>query len=50
MALRDARKLAEVSAIRAALNSASNITEAAKLLQVSRPTLYDMMTKYELEQ
>lgn len=49
LSLRDARKLAEVSAIKAALDKASNMTEAAKMLKVSRPTLYDMMTKYELE-
>ncbi len=48
--LRDARKLAEVSAIKSALDVAANITEAARILKVSRPTLYDMMTKYELEQ
>ncbi|WP_420550649.1 PEP-CTERM-box response regulator transcription factor [Litorivicinus lipolyticus] len=50
VSLREARKLAEVSAITSALDKASNITEAAKILKISRPTLYDMMTKYQLEQ
>ena len=48
--LKEARKLAEVSAIRSALSEATNITEAAKLLKVSRPTLYDMIAKYEINE
>ncbi|MBU2863949.1 PEP-CTERM-box response regulator transcription factor [Reinekea forsetii] len=45
--LKEARKQAEVSAISSALEiSQQNVTAAAKLLGVTRPTLYDMMKKY----
>ncbi|MFQ3262042.1 PEP-CTERM-box response regulator transcription factor [Reinekea sp.] len=45
--LKEARKHAEVSAITSALEiSQQNVSAAAKLLGVTRPTLYDMMKKY----
>ena len=45
--LKEVRKHAEVSAIASALEmSQQNVTAAAKLLGVTRPTLYDMMKKY----
>jgi two-component system, NtrC family, response regulator len=47
--LKEARKAAEVEAIHSALEvSQYNISAAAKLLGVTRPTLYDMMKKYNL--
>ena len=47
--LKEARKAAEVEAIHSALElSKYNISAAAKLLGVTRPTLYDMMRKYNL--
>ncbi len=47
--LKEARKNAEVEAIHSALEiSQQNISAAAKLLGVTRPTLYDMMKKYNL--
>ncbi|WP_320823140.1 PEP-CTERM-box response regulator transcription factor [Reinekea sp.] len=47
--LREARKNAEVEAIHSALAlSQRNISAAAKLLGVTRPTLYDMIKKYNL--
>jgi len=47
--LKEARKTAEVEAIHSALElSHQNISAAAKLLGVTRPTLYDMMKKYNL--
>ena len=44
-ALKEIRKQAEISAIEKAIASTDNISAAAKLLEVSRPTLYDMMKK-----
>ena len=45
--LRQARDQAELNAIRQALSlSKNNITNAAELLGVSRPTLYDLMNKF----
>lgn len=47
--LRQVREEAEKSAILRALNvSGENISEAAELLGVTRPTLYSMMEKYSL--
>ncbi|PTY38539.1 PEP-CTERM-box response regulator transcription factor [Saccharospirillum sp. MSK14-1] len=47
--LKEARRIAEVEAIYSALElSQQNISAAAKLLGVTRPTLYDMMRKYNL--
>ncbi|MFM7067133.1 MAG: helix-turn-helix domain-containing protein, partial [Gammaproteobacteria bacterium] len=45
--LREVRQAAESSAITRALSlSDGNLSNAAKLLGVSRPTLYDLMGKY----
>ena len=47
--LRAVRQSAETRAIREALTRASgNISRAAALLGVTRPTLYDLMSKYEI--
>jgi two-component system, NtrC family, response regulator len=47
--LRVVRQTAETSAIRQALVRASgNISRTAELLGVTRPTLYDLMAKYEI--
>jgi two-component system NtrC family response regulator len=47
--LKTARKNAEIETIHSALTiSKNNISAAAKLLGVTRPTLYDMMRKYNL--
>lgn len=47
--LKTVRSNAEISAINAALSiSENNITAAAKLLGVTRPTLYDLIGKYNL--
>ena len=46
-ALRQARKAAEIKAIRQALAyTENNISQAAKHLKISRPTLHDLMKKY----
>ncbi|WP_290703262.1 PEP-CTERM-box response regulator transcription factor [Amphritea sp.] len=50
ISLKDTRKQAESSAITRALSMTENISAAAKLLGVSRPTLYDLMKKYEITQ
>ena len=48
--LREVREKAEKDAIRYALNITSeNISQAADLLGVSRPTLYDLIKKYQLK-
>jgi two-component system NtrC family response regulator len=47
--LREIREKAEVDAVRRALAStANNVSGAARLLGVSRPTLYDLMHRYGL--
>ena len=47
--LRAAREVADRSAIHLALTrSENNISSAAKLLGISRPTLYDLMKQYQL--
>lgn len=48
--LRDVREKAEKDAIRYAMNiSQDNVSQAAELLGVSRPTLYDLIKKYQLK-
>ena len=47
--LRAAREVADRRAIRQALTrTENNISSAAKLLGISRPTLYDLMKQYRL--
>ena len=47
--LKDARETAEKKAVRRALAlSGGNITQAAKLLEISRPTLHDLLKKHEI--
>jgi two-component system, NtrC family, response regulator len=49
MSLKDARERAERDALQRALaQAAGNVTQAAKLLDVSRPTLYDLMRYHSL--
>ncbi len=48
--LREVREEAEAKAILRALNYVKgNVSKAAELLGVSRPTLYDLINKYELK-
>ena len=48
--LREVRRDAETRAIRRALASANdNVSQAAKLLGITRPTLYDLMEKYGIQ-
>lgn len=48
--LRAAREGADRKAIRQAMSrSANNISSAARLLGISRPTLYDLMKQYRLQ-
>ncbi len=48
--IREARESAELQAIRQALSvTGHNISQAAKLLDVSRPTLHDLMKKHSIE-
>ena len=48
--LKAARELADRRAIRQALaRTENNISGAAKLLGISRPTLYDLMKQYDLQ-
>lgn len=49
MALSDVRAKAESEAIITTLNNCKNLSDAAKLLGVTRPTLYSLIAKYELE-
>jgi two-component system, NtrC family, response regulator len=49
LTLKEARDKAEIEAIHKALAlSGKNISQAAKLLQVSRPTLHDLLKKHQL--
>jgi two-component system NtrC family response regulator len=48
--LREVRRLAEGEAIKRALvYSSGNISKAAKLLGITRPTLYDLLEKYDIK-
>jgi len=47
--LREVRRVAETRAIRRAMVYASgNISQAAKMLGITRPTLYDLLEKYDI--
>ncbi len=47
--LREVRRLSETGAIKRAMVYASgNISKAAKILGITRPTLYDLLDKYEI--
>jgi two-component system NtrC family response regulator len=47
--LREVREEAERKTVTRALNFANgNIAQAAELLGVSRPTLYDLLAKYDM--
>jgi len=48
--LREVRRRAESRAIKRALvSSAGNISRAAKMLGITRPTLYDLIEKYDIQ-
>ena len=48
--LRSARQKAEINAINTALSIADgNISACAKLLGITRPTLYDLIKKYDMK-
>ncbi|MBW7930387.1 MAG: PEP-CTERM-box response regulator transcription factor [Gammaproteobacteria bacterium] len=48
--LREVRRIAETEAIRRALTlSKDNVSQAAKLLGITRPTLYDLLQKYGIQ-
>jgi two-component system NtrC family response regulator len=50
MSLREAREAAERHAIAAALSEAGeNVSKAAELLEITRPTLYSLLTKFNLK-
>ncbi|SMF96641.1 two-component system, NtrC family, response regulator [Methylomagnum ishizawai] len=50
LTLREAREMAERQAIGMALSEAGeNVTKAAELLEVARPTLYALLTKFNLK-
>jgi len=50
MTLREARETAERHAICAALSEAGeNVSKAAELLEITRPTLYSLLTKFNLK-
>jgi two-component system NtrC family response regulator len=50
MTLREAREMAERQAIGMALSEAGeNVTKAAEILDVARPTLYALLTKFNLK-
>ena len=49
MTLKDARERAEREALERALKQVDgNVTQAAKLLDISRPTLYDLMRYHNI--
>jgi len=48
--LREVRRRAESRAIKRALVfSSGNISRAAKILGITRPTLYDLLEKYDIQ-
>jgi two-component system NtrC family response regulator len=48
--LREVRRSAETRAItRALVHSSGNISRAAKMLGITRPTLYDLLDKYDIK-
>jgi two-component system NtrC family response regulator len=48
--LKEARETAEIRAVRRALAlSGNNISQAAKLLEISRPTLHDLLKKHGIK-
>ncbi len=48
--LREVRREAETRAIRRALAFANdNVSQAAKILGITRPTLYDLLEKYGIQ-
>ena len=48
--LKEVREIAETSAINRAMSySGNNVSNAAKLLGVTRPTLYTLFTKYDIQ-
>lgn len=50
LSLREARELAERQAISMALSeTGQNVTKAAEILEVARPTLYTLLTKFNLK-
>jgi two-component system NtrC family response regulator len=50
LTLREAREIAERQAITAALNEAGeNVSKAAEILDIARPTLYALLTKFHLK-
>jgi two-component system NtrC family response regulator len=50
MSLREAREAAERQAVAAALSEAGeNVSKAAELLEITRPTLYSLLTKFNLK-
>jgi two-component system NtrC family response regulator len=50
LTIRDARARAEREALQLALAQAgSNLSKAAKLLGISRPTLYDLMQQHRID-
>jgi two-component system, NtrC family, response regulator len=49
LTIRDARARAEREALQLALaHAGSNLSKAAKLLGISRPTLYDLMQQHQI--
>ena len=50
MSLREVRdKAEEIAVVRALAHVDGNVSKAAELLSISRPTLYDLMNKYGLK-